>query len=198
MIIKAELERSDDGTDVETVGWAGWSLRALGDAEVEVSVQPPLLSLAMALDEQPSPGSLGAFILTDERRWLFEWMARKRFLTLSLLATKPVHQGKGVGTTLLRWGCEWADKKALPCYLSATPAGVGIYRSAGWKEVGRLELELAEWAADGGRRRRLKGTAAEMGWGRYVLRYMIRLPDTFKPLHRILHPQGLEHVISFF
>jgi hypothetical protein len=41
---------------------------------------------------------------------------------------------------LLDWGIKEASKQGRECYLVATPAGVPLYRAAGFEEVKVLEI----------------------------------------------------------
>ena len=42
------------------------------------------------------------------------------YLYIFLLGTRPEHQGKGLGSLLLRHLCEHADARGLHCYLEVT------------------------------------------------------------------------------
>jgi GNAT superfamily N-acetyltransferase len=54
---------------------------------------------------------------------------------LSVLVTHPEKQGLGVGSTMVKWGCDLADEEGLPSYLEATPAGYPVYQKLGFEEV---------------------------------------------------------------
>ncbi|KAL8724844.1 MAG: hypothetical protein Q9166_007716 [cf. Caloplaca sp. 2 TL-2023] len=62
---------------------------------------------------------------------------------LSLLATKPEHEGRGAGSMLVGWGTERADAMGVRCFVDASVRGEGLYRRRGFmEEVGTLELDL--------------------------------------------------------
>ncbi|OZJ04495.1 hypothetical protein BZG36_02668 [Bifiguratus adelaidae] len=61
-------------------------------------------------------------------------MGDRTYIVLELLATLPEYQGKGVGSMLLRWGCEQADRDGLQLYLDASPAGKPLYEKHGFLE----------------------------------------------------------------
>ncbi|KAH6709127.1 acyl-CoA N-acyltransferase [Leptodontidium sp. MPI-SDFR-AT-0119] len=102
------------------------------------------------------------------------WIVGTKCMNLSLLMTDPKYQRRGIGTALLQWGHERADREGVPCFLIASPAGHPLYVHVGWKVIGEpMEVDLKDWAeyASGG----------DMGWGTYRFYYMLRLPKNAKP-----------------
>ncbi|KAI9737915.1 MAG: hypothetical protein M1834_009285 [Cirrosporium novae-zelandiae] len=77
----------------------------------------------------------------DEQR---EWGS-----DLLALCTDPKYQHRGAGTALVKWGCEKADEKGLPCYVEASMTGYPIYRSCGFEDLERLELDLGLYGGKG-------------------------------------------------
>jgi ribosomal protein S18 acetylase RimI-like enzyme len=61
-------------------------------------------------------------------------------LALDSLGVHPDHQKKGIGRMLLDWGIKEASKQGKECYLVATPAGLPLYRSAGFEDVRVLDI----------------------------------------------------------
>lgn len=61
-------------------------------------------------------------------------------LALDSLGVHPEHQKKGIGRMLLDWGVREASKQGRECYLVATPAGVPLYRSAGFEDVRIVDI----------------------------------------------------------
>ena len=51
---------------------------------------------------------------------------------LSMVATSPSAKRKGVGSTLVKWGCDRADQDGLPAYLDSSAAGKGLYEKFGF------------------------------------------------------------------
>ena len=82
----------------------------------------------------------------------------------------PAAQGHGVGTALVRWVTDEADKQGICCWLQSSPVAHSLYLRKGFKEVGSLELDLSEFAPG--------GKEGGWGWGVYKYRYMLRLPET--------------------
>ncbi|KZZ96836.1 Acyl-CoA N-acyltransferase [Moelleriella libera RCEF 2490] len=64
---------------------------------------------------------------------------------LKLLHTDPQHQRRGAASSLLNWGIAEADRLGLPAYLESTPEGRVLYERHGWREVGRLVVDLSKW-----------------------------------------------------
>lgn len=55
------------------------------------------------------------------------------FVGLDYLAVHPDHQGKGVGTALVRSGMEQAAAMGLDIFVYAFAAGVGLYERLGFR-----------------------------------------------------------------
>jgi len=53
----------------------------------------------------------------------------------------PEHQRRGVGSMLLRWGCEMADRDKLSCFVMASPDGLLFYRKFGFEVIGEVRTE---------------------------------------------------------
>ncbi|KAJ5670962.1 hypothetical protein N7507_000089 [Penicillium longicatenatum] len=70
-------------------------------------------------------------------------------IVLDLLATLPSHQGRGIGSALIRWGTQLADSLQTRIYLEATPEGYPIYLKYGWKRLDEVELDLGKFGGHG-------------------------------------------------
>ena len=75
------------------------------------------------------------------------------FLDLDSIATLPSHGGHGVAKALMLQLLSEADHHQLPCYLSASPTGRGLYRKLGFKELGGsdglIEVDMGDWGGQG-------------------------------------------------
>jgi GNAT superfamily N-acetyltransferase len=59
---------------------------------------------------------------------------------LPLIGTDPVHQGKGLGSALLRHALARCDRDGLPAYLeSSNPANVPLYQRHGFELIGEIQ-----------------------------------------------------------
>jgi len=88
------------------------------------------------------------------------------FWELTALCTLPSHQGRGIGSWLVYMGTRKADIDGLPCWAHSGPFSYTVYEKQGFSVVGKLDLDLDEWAPGG------KG--ANRGWGRFTFRNMLR------------------------
>ncbi|KAG4429455.1 hypothetical protein IFR05_015066 [Cadophora sp. M221] len=138
---------------------------------------PPLLgSRNTGLDvvkEEHISSPLQKHIADEFAAFEDSWIVGTKCMNLSLLMTDPKYQRRGIGTALLKWGHERADREGVPCFLIASPAGHPLYVHVGWKVIGEpMQVDLKNWAeyAAGG----------DMGWGTYRFYYMLRLPKNAK------------------
>ena len=90
-------------------------------------------------------------------------------LFIIAIAVLPSHQGRGIGRSLIKWGTQLADEKGVFCWVHSSDAGWRVFEKEEFGEVGRLEVDLDDYAG---------GVSNEAGrdgrWGRYVFRYMKR------------------------
>lgn len=172
-VIVARDKSSPSGE--EAVGVATWGRRnyekPVSEMRGELPVWGPVPS------QPPLPGQRPMTVtdlegLTD--RSIAEWQAyfcrdnvRCRFLIG--LTVHPAHQGKGIGKALMRWGTDRCDEEGVYCWVQSSMGGKGAYESAGFQQVGKLELDLDLFAG---------GTLRDDGgkWGIYVWPYMRRDP----------------------
>ena len=87
------------------------------------------------------------------------------------LSVAPEYHGLGVGTALLRWGTANADADGVFCWVHSSESAHTFYAKEGFVTVGILEIDLDEFALGP-----LEGVGGDGKWGRYVFRYMKRLP----------------------
>ncbi|MCJ1455311.1 hypothetical protein MMC28_005665 [Mycoblastus sanguinarius] len=120
-------------------------------------------------EESTGDKSFRSVVHDDSARMQAEWMSNKRHVYINTLVTDPDHQGHGVGSALVRWVTARADTDNVPCWLQSSPVAQSVYAKAGFKNIGYLDVNLAEFAPGG-----IKG---QRGWGVYGFLYMLRLPD---------------------
>ncbi len=160
----------DDATGM-VLGWACWSRHGYGDHAPPASVagaqsaEKPRSALLMALEMRTN---------RDRERWQAILMPPgTRCRILVAIAVSPDHQSRGVGTALIRWGTERADRDGVFCWVHASEAGAAAFTRHGFVEVGRLEVDLDEYAPAPP-----SGVDPAGCWGTYTFRYMKRLPIT--------------------
>ncbi|KAF8202752.1 acyl-CoA N-acyltransferase [Mycena galopus ATCC 62051] len=83
------------------------------------------------------------------------------------ISVDRVEQRKGVGSALLKFGTDMCDEHQCYAWVYASMAGYPLFYKAGFREIGRLEVNLDEyangvkWMKDGN----------EQDWGMYTFRY---------------------------
>ncbi len=94
------------------------------------------------------------------------------------LTVSPAYHGKGVGSALLRWGTSHADADNVFCWVSSSASAWTFYAREGFEVIGDLDVDLDDYTpqppdeVQGGE----IGSDRERKWGRYIWRYMKRLP----------------------
>ena len=64
---------------------------------------------------------------------------------LDIVHVIPLYQKNGVGSALLGWGLEQADKEGLPCYVESSPSALPLCVRRGFKHVGEMRIELGRY-----------------------------------------------------
>ena len=80
-----------------------------------------------------------------------EVMKGKRYVSMMTLVVEPGWERRGVGRKILEWGLREADEMKLPCFISASPKGKGLYERLGWVEVGRVSIDEGDFGGERGR-----------------------------------------------
>ena len=89
--------------------------------------------------------SLGAL-----RRWRLNYFHEHNqpFIYMAILTVIPEAQRRGVGSALLREGLKEADRRGLPSFIEASPAGLGLYKKFGWEEKLKTTVNLKDYGGD--------------------------------------------------
>lgn len=66
-----------------------------------------------------------------------------------MLVCEPKYQRRGAGRLLLGCGLKLADELVLEAYLEASPQGHHLYESAGFEDVGTLDLDMSKYGGHG-------------------------------------------------
>lgn len=70
-------------------------------------------------------------------------------ISIDLLATDPRHHRRGAGLMLMQHVADKADELNLPSTIEASPAGLKLYQSVGFREVDAIWIDLLRFE-DGG------------------------------------------------
>ena len=64
-----------------------------------------------------------------------------------MISVNPIYQRKGVGSLLMQWGCDEADRNGLDSYILASPVGVQLYRRFGFESIGEVCVHGAKFTS---------------------------------------------------
>lgn len=153
---KAQIIKAVD-EEGEILGWACW---IAAEASESSSQDPDVRSKTESKPEtkpeiakeklkQDPARVLGGLMYVEEIKYEKESLAGKNHMVLQALVTAPLHQNRGIGTQLVQWGVELADKDRVMCWAHASPSGHRLYESVGFEEVGSSDFELSEYAPGG-------------------------------------------------
>lgn len=93
------------------------------------------------------------------------------------LTVSPSHQSRGVGSALLRYGNAIADDLGLPIWVHSSHQAYEAYTIFGFETTRELDIDLDEYAPRGPTEgEEVMGKKGSGKWGRYVIRYMRRIP----------------------
>ncbi|KAE8372479.1 acyl-CoA N-acyltransferase [Aspergillus bertholletiae] len=72
--------------------------------------------------------------LLEKRRAFFGDEGRDHCL-LALLATDPRYERRGAASLLTQWGCDFADRLGVECYVESSKKGYPVYKRKGFEDV---------------------------------------------------------------
>ncbi|OHF02087.1 acetyltransferase [Colletotrichum orchidophilum] len=179
---------TSDGTP-KLVGWVGWVRRGFaGDTDLPLA-GPDEEPRADTFFTGSRPGGggdekksktvddLGALTNASMEYWVKRFMpegCKCRFLCTYVV--HPDHQARGIGSRMMKWGTDQADREpGVYCWVQSSMGGQPAFEKQGFYEVGRLEADLDEFAEGrrpGGELEHVTGS--KESWGRYSWVYMRR------------------------
>ena len=71
------------------------------------------------------------------------------FTVLTNIKTREPYQKNGAGSLLLKWGLSQAAKERVPAYLEAMVDALHLYRTHGFREVGRQAVDCSPYGLPG-------------------------------------------------
>ncbi|KAE8150916.1 acyl-CoA N-acyltransferase [Aspergillus avenaceus] len=138
-----------DTSDDQVVGYGRWVIPGEESSIVELSAEGQAL---VADGEKVKPEGMRWDIFVaflNKLKGRREVYTTEHDMVLDLLATRPGHGGKGVGTTLLQWGIEYADAHNRRIYLEATVDGCPLYLKHGWRKLEEVVIDYGEFGGKG-------------------------------------------------
>jgi ribosomal protein S18 acetylase RimI-like enzyme len=126
-------------------------------------------------EEEDDPiARLEAHTNASMKEWMEIFMPPgTKCMFICTLTVSPRFQGRGVGSALLKHGTDIADKFGVFAWVHSSDAEAAwkLYEKFGFQTQGTLDVDLDEYAP-------APPPEGESAWGRYVFRYMKRLPRT--------------------
>ncbi|KAI1746209.1 acyl-CoA N-acyltransferase [Xylaria scruposa] len=190
----------DDETG-EIVGHAGWKFRDVneelvpwcGPSDEKPRKEERVIKMEMGNDKKKedearkgenSIDRLHALEGRDMNYWLSSIVPPNiPCIFIVGLVVSPSHQSRGVGSALLRYGNDIADKLGLCTWVHSSHQAYEAYKKFGLEAVRELEVDLDEYAPRGPREGEpVMGDKGRGGWGKYVIRYMKRIPKALDGL----------------
>jgi GNAT superfamily N-acetyltransferase len=182
------LKAVDDATGA-AVGWSCWGFRGFEASEIpklapgqakENDLSQPFFKDEIAKpdmaedeegEEEDSVNRLEAMTDADMKHWMETLMPPgTQCMFVVSLSVSPEFQGRGVGGGLLRWGTDTADRFGVFIWVHSSESAWRTYAKHDFEVVGTLDVDLDAWAP------RPPPEGDGDLWGRYVFRYMKRLP----------------------
>jgi len=169
---KVAFLKAVDPVTGEIMGWCAWGFRGLAEDEIPIiegAVKDDEVGDGIWRDKgnklakkpaEPAEATSEAPAVVDDgvRRLnkmtdddITDWMMKMmpdgtRCMFVVGLTVDPKFQRRGVGKALLKWGTETADRLAIWIWVHSSQGAKTTYESAGFEPVGKLEIDLDEWA----------------------------------------------------
>jgi GNAT superfamily N-acetyltransferase len=89
-----------------------------------------------------------------------------------MFMVSPLHQRKGVGSALLKWGTDIADRHSVYTWVHSSDGAWRVFQKHGFETIYTLDVDLDEYAPFPP----VEGRGIDGRWGQYIFRYMKRLP----------------------
>lgn len=75
--------------------------------------------------------------------------SNKETAALKLFGTHPKAQRRGAGSLLMAWVTELADREGLPCWVTASPVVVPLYKKFGFQIMEEIVVQLPAGSGEG-------------------------------------------------
>ncbi|KAJ5831795.1 acyl-CoA N-acyltransferase [Penicillium riverlandense] len=124
---------TEDGTPV---GFAGYAV-------LNNTVQNKIQKGQVELHSNPEPETLDKDTWSEVSKMLMAEQNRvihgqENIWSLTIVAVNPMYQRRGIGSMLMKWACEEADKAHRDGILLSSPAGIQLYTKFGFEKVSEV------------------------------------------------------------
>ncbi|KZV80472.1 acyl-CoA N-acyltransferase, partial [Exidia glandulosa HHB12029] len=159
-----------DDASGEILGWVCWGI-ATGCSAPSPTPTDHDAKEREARAEPDPVARLGRLTSVNMRRWMDILMPPGTACMFFMsIAVHPAHQGRGVGSALVRTGTERADQDGLFIWMHASEAGALMVQKHGFEVVGEYDVDLDEFAIAPPPLPEL--ARGEGKWGHYTFKYM--------------------------
>ncbi|KAL4771050.1 acyl-CoA N-acyltransferase [Aspergillus nidulans var. acristatus] len=138
---KANMLKAVDTETGKIIGFARWVVakeEEIVDQSIEDTVSNDIMHRTVPETNEAST------------RGLYTMAARlRRRVELEKLFTHPKYQGNGVGSALLQWGLDEADRLGLMIYLEATEEGRPLYERFGFEAIKVVKFDAGAFGGVG-------------------------------------------------
>ena len=192
---KVHLIKAVDETTGKPVGWVCWGNRGL-EPSLAKTVKPDQATQTAGSSDKETTGSsaestsgmppksthtedplcpLNSITSQSMQDWMAKLMPEgARCMYIMSIAVDPTYTNRGVGRALVKYGTDLADEVGVFCWVHSSPAGTRLFESCEFREVGRLEIDLDEWANKIEKQTGKQLCSGTTSWGLHVFKYMRR------------------------
>jgi GNAT superfamily N-acetyltransferase len=100
--------------------------------------------------QRPRPKELGEITNASMQEWQTRLMPPGSCcMVLVAISVLREYQGQGIGSALIKWRTEITDSEGVYCWVSSSDKGWRAFQKMGFREVGRLSVDLDGFADEG-------------------------------------------------
>ncbi|KAL4811992.1 acyl-CoA N-acyltransferase [Aspergillus spinulosporus] len=153
---KANMFKAVDTETGKIIGVARWVV-AKEEEIVDQSIEDTVSNDVMhrTVPETNEASTRGFYTMAARGKWEIlgikdergQVVRLKRRVELETLFTHPEYQGNGVGSALLQWGLDEANRLGLMIYLEATEEGRPLYERFGFESVKVVEFDASAFGS---------------------------------------------------
>jgi len=137
------MKAVDTDNDNRVVGVASW---AIYEKERQADEVKKSFAQPMPIPEINCQARDAFLVHINEAR--VKYMGTAPCVMLNSLVVHPEYQRRGIGTALMKFGVDEADRLGFRGYLEASAGGKGLYEKFGYRRVDDLVFDTKPWGGD--------------------------------------------------